>query len=244
MPENCKICSKPMHKAGMRSVNGSARRGANGICANCHNYFRKFGTYTRKYNPPVIEGTPCKFCKRPMGKGEGMARPGTHGHCGACTSRKQHHGSYDYLPKTELLTHCTKCGKELVKEKPTEGQARRGHSNICTGCHSYFRRNGTYDRPKDIHADENGKTCKSCNEYRLLSEYTNGNKTLAICRTCRKLKNYGKDFAWYKIQVKECSICGIKEEDSGRLSVDHNHKCCPGVGSCGECVRAVSYTHL
>ena len=42
-----------------------------------------------------------------------------------------------------------------------------------------------------------------------------------------------------------CAICGQPEtarQKSGkiqRLSIDHNHKCCPGKRSCGRCVRGL-----
>lgn len=34
-----------------------------------------------------------------------------------------------------------------------------------------------------------------------------------------------------------CAICGC--EPTVRLSVDHDHRCCAGVGSCGQCIRGL-----
>ena len=39
-----------------------------------------------------------------------------------------------------------------------------------------------------------------------------------------------------------CAICGRTQEENGRaryLSVDHDHRCCPGKKSCGKCVRGL-----
>lgn len=34
-----------------------------------------------------------------------------------------------------------------------------------------------------------------------------------------------------------CAVCSLPI--TGRLSVDHDHKCCPGSKTCGECVRGI-----
>lgn len=41
-------------------------------------------------------------------------------------------------------------------------------------------------------------------------------------------------------QGYRCLICGKHESDCHQsLSVDHDHKCCPGKKSCGKCIRGL-----
>lgn len=40
------------------------------------------------------------------------------------------------------------------------------------------------------------------------------------------------------IQGGRCAICGTKPGKT-RLAVDHNHLCCPGRNSCGNCIRGL-----
>ena len=39
-----------------------------------------------------------------------------------------------------------------------------------------------------------------------------------------------------------CHICGGSSKDGRALAVDHDHACCPGVRSCGKCVRSLLCT--
>lgn len=38
-------------------------------------------------------------------------------------------------------------------------------------------------------------------------------------------------------QDNNCGICGKPAPDEGRFEIDHDHNCCPGMTSCGKCIR-------
>lgn len=99
--------------------------------------------------------------------------------------------------------------------------------------------------------------CTTCRTELPLKEFwRDKNAPSGYARVCRGCKldlrvaaDYGISGEMYRSLVKEqggvCRICGKVEtatHQSGavrRLSVDHDHRCCPGKKSCGKCVRGL-----
>lgn len=53
--------------------------------------------------------------------------------------------------------------------------------------------------------------------------------------------NWTPEMYWrlYELQGGRCATCQRATGKTRRLSVDHDHKCCPGRTSCGKCVRGL-----
>ncbi len=111
---------------------------------------------------------------------------------------------------------CIECGKE-----PKYGKNAR-----CRTCHNQ-RRNAIRDREK---------TNKRQKEW-LAKNYMNRRRYVYKMRYKLTEQEYDD---MLKAQDSKCAICLTPQSElSARLSVDHNHACCPGVSSCGECIRGL-----
>ena len=82
---------------------------------------------------------------------------------------------------------------------------------------------------------------------------------LAVCPDCkadtrdpdkRSASNKARRFALYGIteaqfdemltdQRGQCAICSTDDPGPRGWFIDHDHACCPGIGSCGNCVRGL-----
>ena len=105
------------------------------------------------------------------------------------------------------------------------------------------------------------KTCTRCKKCKSFEEFyfqTKKNNYQSWCKACSKenklewiSKNRDKvrwNTLWTKYRLRKedylrmakaqnnkCAACKVAEIEV----VDHNHMCCPGVKSCGKCVRAL-----
>ena len=59
----------------------------------------------------------------------------------------------------------------------------------------------------------------------------------------RSLRQHGITLEQYNEMIESqhglCASCGNPEPTEKRLQVDHDHDCCPGTFSCGQCIRAL-----
>ena len=89
--------------------------------------------------------------------------------------------------------------------------------------------------------------CKSCERKRTL-QYHHENRESVIRRHSSQqiLAKYGLSNEQYEMMLTAqggvCAICKSKCATGRKLSVDHDHTCCPGKNSCGKCVRALLCT--
>ncbi|MGW5616265.1 endonuclease domain-containing protein [Streptomyces sp. NPDC003877] len=95
------------------------------------------------------------------------------------------------------------------------------------------------------------KFCPYCNQWKVADAFYRQPSTrdgfAHNCRDCHRgaklIREYGITLARYEEMLLQqaggCRICGKTNPNGDRLSVDHDHACCPGRRSCGACVRGL-----
>ncbi|MGW4043325.1 endonuclease domain-containing protein [Streptomyces sp. NPDC004721] len=92
--------------------------------------------------------------------------------------------------------------------------------------------------------------CLGCAQYKLVSDYSKvraSGVTRPYCKTCNaervRLGHYNvtKEFLdlLLRFQKGRCAVCGVVDSGDKAMHIDHDHACCPGRRSCGECVRGL-----
>jgi hypothetical protein len=83
-----------------------------------------------------------------------------------------------------------------------------------------------------------------CRSYFPLSSFNAKRKECRSCSVIVKLfDRYGINLEQYTEMLEQqdghCAICPATPEEVGTLCVDHDHTCCPGPKTCGQCLRGL-----
>lgn len=92
--------------------------------------------------------------------------------------------------------------------------------------------------------------CLGCGEDKPLAEYSILNASGAprpYCRPCNaervRLGQYNVTRGFVdqllRLQQGSCAVCARAHTGGRAMDIDHDHGCCPGPGSCGDCVRGL-----
>lgn len=91
-------------------------------------------------------------------------------------------------------------------------------------------------------ADGRRVYCKSCENARM-KEYNSRPGVKERSRNRHLLNLYNRTAEqiaeMFKRQDSCCAICGTTEAGTKGWQIDHDHRCCSGIKSCGECVRGI-----
>lgn len=160
------------------------------------------------------------------------------------------------------LKQCTNC--QEYKETSEFHKFSKGPDGLKQWCKVCVRQydlkenDATRIFPRKL--DENGNIhCRNCGEYfkedQMKQSKVGKYKGLSYCAECAPLLSRTRTLQKYNLTLEDyhnllqsqnfsCLIC--KQKDTSfrrRLSVDHDHACCPGEGSCGNCVRGLLCHH-
>lgn len=151
------------------------------------------------------------------------------------------------------------CGHERTPENTRINAA--GKPNGCAICPA------TKNRPSKQWTEGELRKCSVCLEEKPVEDFhVNDGRPRSKCRKCHNLDSLGyqhnltaeqraeiarkrklrkfnlteEDYAALLDAFGEkCGICGEEPKDGEVLAIDHDHSCCAGSKSCGQCVRGL-----
>jgi len=159
--------------------------------------------------------------------------------------RKQHEHPIVLADKKQ----CTKCKNfKIFSDFLKFAKSPDGYKHFCKACvreYDLVENDTKRVMPRKMQGTK--IHCRKCEQYLPKSFFWSKN---TYCKECTvlvghigNLKKYNLTRDDYvnleKSQNGVCKICGKPEKYKNRLSVDHDHSCCPGSNSCGKCIRGL-----
>ncbi len=218
----------------------------------CRSIVKTNGWCPKHYQRVRLHGSPDEH-RRPACRIPGCSTPATGtGLCQGHRLRQVHWGDPTQRPT------CSAAG--------CDRPARHSVVGLCQMHYHRLRRHGVigtsapqrFTPPRA--AKPGHKWCGLCREELPRAAFfrsgTSPDGLFYRCREChagaKRARDYGLPIARYVAMLEKqghaCAICRQPETAYSqhgtirRLSVDHDHRCCPGKKSCGKCVRALLCT--
>lgn len=162
------------------------------------------------------------------------------------------------------MKRCTTCG--ITKNYSffhKYGKSPDGHKTTCKVCVSAYDNVRNEPTLTNVKKQLNGKVhCRRCKEYfdakdmySVKSKTSKNSLSMTYCKQCNVkvhrdavYRKHHTTSDLYEQMLKDqngvCKICGNEEtKQNGNLSIDHDHACCPGISSCGGCIRGLLCSH-
>lgn len=98
---------------------------------------------------------------------------------------------------------------------------------------------------EDCESNKGNRWCARHKSFLPQSAFHTGKR--GSCRQCCREQNFERShhlpYEWYTTTLQKqnggCAICHTPPEEGRVLCLDHDHRCCAGEGSCGECARGL-----
>lgn len=152
---------------------------------------------------------------------------------------------------------CTRClGYKNISEFHKYSKAQDGLKPWCKICVKDYDLSENDSKRKMPRKYIDGKMhCRDCKKYFFSESFTLRKNNTTRCNECtiihqhkKTVKKHGITYEqyleMYRQQDGKCKICKeVETSYRSRLSIDHDHACCPGYNSCGKCVRGLLCTN-